>query len=251
MGSIHLLKKDVYPLSKTIETAFERSDLLVVEANINDISKLDITKLMEKAFYSGDDTLEKHVSGETFDFIKKEVERVGLPLEFVYNQRPWFLGLTLESLELVKAGFNPDYGIDKYFLSKADGKMKILELESLDYQVNLLSGLSDDEQELFLLYTLKDLNTLGQEVDKLVDAWKTGAVGTMESTITKSFTEDRRFYRIYEKLINERNRNMALKIESFLKTKGAYFVVVGAAHLIGDRGIVQLLKEKGYTVEQL
>lgn len=251
LGSIHLLKKDVYPLSKTIETAFERSDLLVVEANINDISKLDITKLMEKAFYSGDDTLEKHVSGETFDFIKKEVERVGLPLEFVYNQRPWFLGLTLESLELVKAGFNPDYGIDKYFLSKADGKMKILELESLDYQVNLLSGLSDDEQELFLLYTLKDLNTLGQEVDKLVDAWKTGAVGTMESTITKSFTEDRRFYRIYEKLINERNRNMALKIESFLKTKGAYFVVVGAAHLIGDRGIVQLLKEKGYTVEQL
>jgi uncharacterized protein YbaP (TraB family) len=251
LGSVHLLKKDVYPLSRTIESAFEKSDALAVEADINDISRLDIQKLMSSAFYSGDDTLEKHVSRDTFDAVKDQAERLGLPVEFVYNQKPWFLGLTLESLELMKSGYDPEYGIDKYFLSKAAGKKKILELESLDYQIDLLSGLDDTEQELFLLYTLKDLKILVQEVDKLVDAWKSGAAESMESTITRSFTEDRKFYPIYEKLIYKRNRNMTLKIEGFLRTSGTYFVVVGAAHLLGDRGIIQLLKEKGFNVEQL
>ncbi len=251
LGSVHLLKKNVYPLSRAIESAFEKSDALAVEADINDISRLDIQKLMSSAFYSGDDTLEKHVSRDTFDAVKDQTERLGLPLEFVYSQKPWFLGLTLESLELMKSGYDPEYGIDKYFISKATGKKKILELESLDYQIDLLSGLDDTEQELFLLYTLKDLKILVQEVDKLVEAWKSGAAESMESAITKSFTEDRSFYPIYEKLIYKRSRNMTLKVEGFLRTSGTYFVVVGAAHLLGDRGIIQLLKEKGFTVEQL
>jgi uncharacterized protein YbaP (TraB family) len=251
LGSIHLLKKDIYPLSRTIENAFEKSDFLAVEADINEIGRLNIQKLMESAFYSGNDTLEKHVSQSTFDTVKEQTERLGLPIEFVYNQKPWFLGLTLSSVELMKAGYDPNYGMDKYFLSKAAGTKKILELESLDYQIDLLSGLNDDEQELFLLYTLKDLEILTQEVDNLVDAWQSGAVESMEKTVTKSFTEDRRFSGIYDKLIKKRNRSMALKIEGFLKTNGTCFVVVGAAHLLGERGIVQLLKGRGYSVEQL
>ena len=250
LGSIHLLKKDIYPLSRTIEGAFEKSDFLAVEANVNDISRLDIGKLMESAFYPVSDSLEKHVSGKTFSLIKEETARAGLPMELVYNQKPWFLGLTLESIELMKSGYDPNYGIDKHFLSKAEGRKKISELESLDYQINLLAGLNDEEQELFLLYTLRELRILVQEVDKLVDAWKSGAVEKMESTITKSLAEDRRFYTIYDKLIYKRNRNMAQKIEGYLKTNGTYFVVVGAAHLLGDKGIIQLLKDRGYSVEQ-
>ncbi len=251
LGSIHLLKKDVYPLSRTIENAFEKSDVLAVEANIDDISRLDVQKMLESAFYSGDDTLERHVSGKTLDMVKGESERLGLPAEFVYKQRPWFLGLTLESLALVQSGYDPEYGIDKYFLSKAAGKKRVIELESLDYQIDLLSGLNDAEQELFLLYTLKDLKVLVREVDNVVDAWKSGAVKRMESIIAKGSLDERRFSSINEKLIIRRNRNIVLKIDDYLKTKATYFVVVGAGHLLGEKGIIQLLKERGYTVEQL
>ncbi len=251
LGSIHLLKKDIYPLSRTIENAFEKSAVLAVEADINDIGKLDIGKLMARAFYPANDTLEKHVSGDTFNLVKEEAQRLGLPAEFVYNQKPWFLGLTLSSIELLKAGYGPDYGIDKYFLSRAAGKKKVMELESLDYQIDLLSGLNDKEQETFLLYMLKDLRILGQEVDKLVEAWKSGAMESMDATIRKSFMQDGGFSGVYEKLIYERNRSMALKIEGYLKTNRTYFVVVGAAHLLGDRGIIRLLKDRGYSIEQL
>ncbi|HUH67141.1 MAG TPA: TraB/GumN family protein, partial [Syntrophales bacterium] len=80
---------------------------------------------------------------------------------------------------------------------------------------------------------------------------KSGDTGTMESTFTKSLSENSRFSVIYDKLIYKRNRGMAAKIEGYLRTGSNYFVVIGAGHLLGDKGIIQLLKNRGYSVEQL
>ena len=251
LGSIHFLKKEMYPLPSKIENGFGQSDILVVEANINDVTKLNLQKLMENAFYPENDTLEKHVSTMTYELIKKELGGPGASLQLVNRHRPWFLAMTLQAVELMKLGFDPNQGIDKYFLSKATGKKEILELESIDEQINLLSKLSDADQELFLLYTLMDLKAIGKEVDRLIKAWASGDVKGMESILTKSLAEDRRMSSIYEKLVYERNRKMVLKIEDFLRTEKTYFVVVGAAHLVGDRGIIEILRGKGYVVEQL
>ena len=251
LGSIHFFKKEAYPLHRKIESAFNQSEVLVVEANVNDIAKLDIEKLVESAMYLGPETLERHVSAETYELIKKETGRLGIPLELINRQKPWFLALVLESLELLKLGFDPNYGIDKYFLSRATGKKKIVELESLDYQIDLLSKFSDQEQELFLLYTVKDLRVLRQELDRLTQAWISGDAKGMESIMTRGFAEDRRMSYVYEKLILERNRSMASKIEEFLRNKEIYFAVVGAAHLVGNQGIIEILKGRGYLVEQL
>ncbi len=251
LGSIHLLKQDVYPLSNTIENAFDKSESLAVEANVNDIDMANLQKLLVSAVYAEGDILDKHVSKNTLEIIKKEIDKIGLPPELFYKQKPWLLSLTLESLKLIESGYNPEYGIDKYFLSKAAGKKKIIELESIDYQINLLSGLSDSEQELFLLYTLKDLQTLVQDADSIVRAWKSGDAKLMDSIIRESSFGDDRFYPIYDKFVVQRNKNITSVIEAFLKTKGTYFVVVGAAHLSGEKGIIQLLKEKSYAIEQM
>ena len=251
LGSLHFSKKEIYPLHQNIEKAFDQSEFLVVEANVNDIKKVDIQKLAESALYPANDTLEKHLSVETYEWVKKETSGLGLPIELINKQKPWFLSMTLVALESLKLGFDPNYGIDKYFLSKAEGKKKILELESLDYQIDLLSHFSDKEQELFLIYTLKDLNIMEQELDKLTQAWTTGDTKGMESILTRSVSEDKRLSPIFEKLIYERNRKMVSKIEDLLRTKETYFVIVGAGHLVGNRGIIEILKGKGYFVEQL
>ena len=153
LGSIHIFKKENYPLHPKIENAFGQSDVLAVEANVGGAGNVDAQKLMEKALYPGDETLEKHLSGETYGFVKKELEGLGIPLQLVQKQRPWFLALTLTSLGTLKLGYDPNSGIDMYFLSKAKGKKRILELESFDYQIRLLSEFSENDQELFLLYT--------------------------------------------------------------------------------------------------
>jgi len=108
LGSIHLLKQDVYPLSNTIENAFDKSDSLAVEANVNNIDMANLEKLMGSAFYPEGDTLENHVSKNTLEIIKKETDKSGLPSEVFYKQKPWILALMLESLKLMAAGYNPE-----------------------------------------------------------------------------------------------------------------------------------------------
>jgi uncharacterized protein YbaP (TraB family) len=251
LGSIHYLKKEMYPLDEKIEKAFEQSNILGVEVNVNDISKMDVHKIIESTVYSGGETLEKHLSPEASELVKKQLTEMGTSLEAVNKYRPWFLALSLASIEIVKLGFDPNYGVDRYFLSKAMEKKKIVELESFEYHINLFSNLSEKDQELFLLYTLKDIKVLEQELDKLVKAWTAGDGEGIEWIMTQSIKEDKRLIPIYEKLVVERNREMVSKIEEYLKEKETIFVIVGAGHLVGSQGIIELLKGKGFLPEQL
>lgn len=251
MGSIHVLKKEVYPLSKIIKDAFAKSAALAVEANINAMSQLEVERIMLSALYRDDDNLEKHVSSSTLTLIKREAARLALPLEVVLQQKPWFVGLTMQSRALLQAGYDPEYGIDRYFLTRGTGKKKILELEGLDEQIDLLAGLDETEQELFLLYSLNDLKKMAKAVDQVVEAWRTGAVKRMEAILAKNDLQDQRFIPVYEKLVPNRNKKMVAVIETYLRSSDTCFVIVGAAHLIGAKGIVQLLKDRGYKVIQL
>jgi uncharacterized protein YbaP (TraB family) len=251
LGSIHYLKKEMYPLDEKIEKAFDQSNILVVEANVDNVSKMDLQKLVESAFYSGDETLEKHLSPAAYELVKRQLSEMGASLEAANKYRPWFLALSLASIEIVKLGFDPNSGIDLYFLSKATERKKIVELESLEYQISFFSALSEKDQELFLLYTLKDIKVLEQELDKLIKAWTAGDVNGIESIVTRSIKEDKKLIPIYEKLVVERNRKMVSKIEEYLKEKETFFVVVGAGHLVGNQGIIELLKGKGFLLEQL
>jgi uncharacterized protein YbaP (TraB family) len=251
LGSIHFLKQENYPLNPGIEKAFAQSNSLVVEADISDPGKFNSDKMLLSAVYPENDSLENHISRETYEFVKKEAGKLGMPPELIARQKPWFLALTLEALQLMKLGFDPAYGIDAYFLSKAQGSKKILELEGVNEQLNLLSSFSDKDQELFLVYTLRDLNILGNETTGLIKAWSTGNANGIESIITRTVREDRRLDPIFKRLLDDRNKGMVSTIEGYLKTRETYFVVVGAGHLVGDNGIVRMLKEKGYSVEQL
>ena len=251
LGSIHFLKAEAYPLNPAIENAYDLSDILVVEANVNDLGKLNLTTFMDKAFYQGEDLLQNHVSRETYRLIKKESAGLGLPMEMMEKQKPWFLALSLQAMALIKSGYDPTYGVDAYFLSKAEGRKRILELESLDEQINLLAGFSDREQELFLTYTLENLSAAGTQADAMAQAWSSGDGPAMESILNKSAAEDATLTPVYEKLINHRNAKMASRIEGYLSSRETYFVIVGAAHLVGREGMVERLRGKGYHVGQL
>jgi uncharacterized protein YbaP (TraB family) len=251
LGSVHCMKKEMYPLHTQIEDAFQLADILVVEADINDMSRIDLQKMLGSSFYFEGDSLEKHISPETFERVKKEFDEFGMPSLLITRQKPWFLALTLTSLKLAQLGFDPAYGIDVHFLNAASGKKKIGELESIDYQIDLLSGFSDSEQEAFLLYALNDMNSLEKNTDALMTAWKTGDTRGMELIIGGNIHKDRTAADIYDKLLYTRNKNMVSKITEYLQTRETYFVIVGAGHLVGERGIVELLRKRGYLVEQL
>jgi len=251
LGSIHYLKESMYPLPSQIENAFSGSDTLVVEVDIsgNDAAKMQELMLLNSLYTDGT-TLKDHISDSTYELAKKTFEDIGLPLESAQMFKPWALALTLTSMEVMKLGYNPEHGIDKYFLNKARADKKILALETAEFQVNLLSSLPDDDQDAFLAYTIRDLDLISGSVEGLVKAWSTGDTGGLESILLQNVKDAPQFEHIYDTLIYDRNRTMSEKIDGYLKDKGTYFVVIGAGHLVGNKGVINLLKEKGYKVSQ-
>jgi uncharacterized protein YbaP (TraB family) len=250
-GSIHVAKPEFYPLAPTIEKCFGKAHVLAFEADPKKGNDPDLQRRMvQSALYTGDDTLKRHLSQETYDIAAGEMQRIGLPVDAFSKAKPWFLALTIGILELQRLGYNQEYGIDRYFAGKAGGK-KIVQLESFDYQINLLNGFTDREQELFLLYTIRDMKNMEKYMDRMVLSWRTGDAKTMESILAETMNEFPELQPIYEKLYYRRNREMTRRIEQYLQSGDTYFIVVGAAHLIGERGILELLRKRGYAVEQL
>ena len=249
LGSIHLLKRDMYPLDARIEEAFAGSSVLAVETDVGPRAKEKLGKfILENALYPPGDSLEKHVSGETYGLVRRKFQALGMAQ--VDRMRPWALALTAATVEYMKMGLDPEYGIDRYFLEKADGRKKVVELERYDHVVRLLQGLPDDIQDLFLFYTLTDLESVGREADNIIAFWKTGDVRGMEEVVYRSRDEYPKLQPVYDLLVSRRNREMTEKIEGMLRRGETCFIVVGAAHLVGKDGIVERLRAKGYEVEQ-
>jgi uncharacterized protein YbaP (TraB family) len=101
-------------------------------------------------------------------------------------------------------------------------------------------------QEAALLQTLKELDMMEKEFDAIVQAWKIGDTKRLEDSLLESFKE---YPEVYQKIVSERNKNWIPKIEESLKRRGKTMLVVGAAHLVGTDGVVELLRNKGYVVE--
>ena len=251
LGSVHFMKKDAYPLARVIEDAFDASEVLAVEADIGKVTPGTFQMLRRAGFYGPDDSLVNHVSVQTYAYATEEGSRLGLPAGALNRQKPWFLGITMASLELMRLGYDPNYGIDRHFLNRSAGGKRIVELESLEYQIGLLAGLPDGEQEIFLLYTVKDLKSTGEQIDALMAAWGAGDAARVASILTKAIENDDTFKTVYKKIMTDRNGNMTRKISAYLKSGGKVFVVVGAGHLVGDEGIIELLRKEGYKVDQL
>ena len=152
-------------------------------------------------------------------------------------------------MQLEQLGYDSKLGIDKHFFDKANAdKKEILSLESIEYQVNLLEGMSSGNQEAALLETIQELDLFKKEFEDIIKAWSSGESMKLNGLLLDSFKE---YPELLNQLIVQRNKNWVPKIEEFLNQKGNVLVVVGAAHLIGNKGVIEMLRQKGYVVEQL
>jgi hypothetical protein len=244
------MKEDIYPLDRKIEDAFQKSDSLVLEIDLNLDLVSALATMMQAGMYQNDDSLRKHLSSETYGLAADALRKTGLDIQIVEKWKPWFVAMTLETLELTKLGFNPEFGIDKHFFNKA-GSKKIVAFETAAYQIGLFNQFSDDEQEAFLVATIKGMDLLEKDMSLLVNAWKFGDDAKMDLMLSESMDKYPKLNKIHEKLVYQRNRNMAAQIGYYLEARGTYFVVVGAAHLVGKRGIIELLRARGFSVQQI
>lgn len=247
LGSIHLAKESLYPLDNKIESAFAESNNLVVELDVN---KVDPAELMKKVMYHDGNTLENNVSKEVYTQLKSKFDKLGIPAIAFEKAHPWFAIVMLVNLELKASGYDEKMGIDQHFLNKADEK-RILELETMEEQLSVFNEFDKYPAE-FIEYSLTDLKNTTEQFDELFQAWKTGDTEHFEKIIDIPTEGNPNLEKILKKLIEERNYKMTDKIINYLQSGNKYFVVVGAGHIIGKTGIINLLKENNkYKIEQL
>jgi uncharacterized protein YbaP (TraB family) len=250
MGSIHYLKPQNYPLDQALEAAFKNSKKLVLEINLESMEKEQGQKLMFlRGVYTDGRTLKEAVSEETYALAEKELNALGLDMKTLGQFKPWLVAMTISALKLQKLGFDPNYGIDRYFYGKAKKENReVLGLETLEYQINLFDGMSERTQEAMLVQTLQDIHSIEGAIDTIVRAWGAGDMKTLDDVLMRGVKEHPE---VYQRLLLDRNRAWLAQIESYLSQNENYLVVVGAAHLAGKDSVIEMLIAKGYSVEQL
>jgi uncharacterized protein YbaP (TraB family) len=107
--------------------------------------------------------------------------------------------------------------------------------------------MSDAMQEQLLRSELSEMETEQSSLRTLLTAWQTGDAAALEKTLLSSFSENPA---AYESLITERNRNWMPQLDACLKRSAPCFVIVGAAHVVGPQGLLAMLRQRGYRIEQ-
>ena len=250
LGSIHLLKRGSAALKPVVEEVFSKSKRLVLEIDLVKEGPAKFQQLLvEKGVNPDGKLLSEQLSPDTYELAARRASDLGIDLKLLASFKPWVVALTMVVMQLQKLGFDPNSGIDHQLAERAKQANKpVSGLETAEFQIDIFSRLTPPEQEMFLRQSLLEMDQLDKSVDEMVEVWSHGDVAGGE----KLFLESMRGYpELKAKVIDERNRNWIPQIEQFLKQDEDVLVVVGAAHLVGHEGVIELLKARGYKLEQM
>ena len=248
LGSIHYMKADAYPLSPAIEGAFEGAGIVVFETDIDQMGKAAVSMLAAGTL-EGDETLKDVVSKEILQEVSQRLDDLGMGIGAFKKMKPWMVAMGLTSYELMRAGYLGSEGIDAYFSSRATASGKPQKgLESIEYQVSLFAEMSAEESAEFLQYTLTDLDTMIPLVDEIMVAWNRGDSAWIEDLLVDGFSDHET---LFDRLVTQRNVRWLPQIDELFQGDIDALVVVGSLHLVGEQGLIEMLKAKGYEVEQL
>ena len=249
-GTIHALSKSDYALPKEYEEAYLNSELIVFEADTNKLSQKSFSYLINtKTRYKKNDSLDNYLDNDTKEKLIKYLSANNILYKNIKNLKPGILSIYLTSLELKKLKLTA-LGVDAYYSLKAkEDNKKIKYLESIYKQLDFLSSMSKGYESEFVNYTLKDLKNIKKQFFLMKKAWRSGNMVELKRISLDPWVND--FPILYENLLIKRNKAWMKKILKMSKTKEVEFILFGALHLVGEEGILNKLKNKGFTISQL
>jgi len=249
-GSVHLLKAGDSTLPTTFDRAYAGSQRLVMEL---DLGKIDPTEtaswMMEHGKLPEGSNLRKAIGDERYRRVSSEATRLGLPMEMIDQLAPWVLGLELMEMQYAQLGFDSEAGVEQQLEHRAQTDSKPTSgLETVSEQLGIFEALSPEEQAKFLDLVVTEMHDVDSDTRAVIAAWRVGDAVKLASLLGDEYKS---FPALYRTLVSDRNRRWVPQIESLLKDKNNYFVVVGALHLVGDGGLLELLRKDGFKPEAL
>ena len=250
VGSVHVLKEALHPLPQPIETAFAQADHVVVEADVVNADPSSVMQAFAKfALLPRGTTVEESLDAAQLDLLEGVLRQLGTDLAQVARIKPLFIASQISVARLMEFGYLPNYGLEAHFLLRR-GDRAVHELESVDQQFALLGGVSMPDQVELLVNTLDDVAEIEPMIAQLVRSWFLGDDDEM-LRLFEQYTVGTADRALMETLIYERNVTMAAGVKDLLGKPGHWFVLVGAGHLPGPRGIVALLEAQGVKAHRV
>lgn len=251
LGSMHFGRPDFYPLPAAVDRAFEQSSVLAVEVDVVNIDpKAALQALLKYGQMPAGRTLQSVLSEDVYRRLSEVCERKGLPLAAFEQLQPWFVALQLVESELRSSRLQQHLGVDLHFLKKVKAQ-RVDQLESFESQLKLFADSTMIQQETFLQQTLNDLAKSGAYLNTMAAAWQQGDVKALEQNLIEPFRDQEDSKELYRKMFTERNLAMTEHVQKYLGSQQTTFFVVGAGHMLGEDGIINLLKQRGYSVTRM
>lgn len=249
-GSVHLLREKDLPVPKIFDEVYEESDEMVFEI---DMAKMfdpeTVMEVQKLGTLPEGETLSDKLDKETVSKVHGYLNSRGLPQGLFDRFTPGMVYLTLSSLEATRNGARPDLGLEAQYYQKSldDGKPS-RGLETTKYQMSRFEQFTTEEIETLLQKALEDIDETPELLDTMIAAWKSGDMDALGQLVVE---ETAPTPRVRDLILTERNKNWVPEVEKALAGSTNVMFLVGAAHLIGEDSVVDLLEEKGYSVKQV
>lgn len=249
-GTVHVLSASDYPLPAQYKQAYDASDSLVFETDMQAVKSVEFQQqTMAMMTFQDGRTFRDVLSPEVSAAVEKHLTSRGVPVEHLLPFKPSLLSITLSMLEFQMIGLTSE-GVDAYYstLALGDGK-PVAWLEAPEQQLQFLAGLGKGQENQLIQYTLDEIDTIKPSIEELKDQWRSGDMQAMDKSQLRDMQKD--FPEIYDDIIVVRNSNWLPQIEAMFATEEVEFVLVGALHLAGKDSVLTSLEKAGYRIEKL
>lgn len=254
-GTIHIIKKDDYFFTPTMEKALMSTDGVAFEIDMEDMSDFSkIMGMMSSMYMKDNKTLRDLLDDDEYDMVNTHFQKMGLPLAFLERIKPMFLSMMAGGGEDMM-GFSLDgesnssmvsYEMQLMEMAKKEEK-DITGLETMEFQMSLFDSIPYDAQAKMLLSSIEaeDKSEAGEnQLDMMIKLYKAQDIQGMQN-IMKDEPDALGGYE--DLLLQKRNYNW-IPIMSEMMTEKPMFFAVGAGHLGGEEGVISLLRQQGYEV---
>ena len=248
-GTVHVLAQADYPLPDEFDRAYQRSERLVLETDMQRLESPDLQQTMLKELtYSDGSNLKSVLSEKTFQALDQYCSSRGIPTANLLPFKPGLVAATLTVFELQYLGL-AGVGVDAHFNARAAKDQKSMgQLESVEAQLEFLATMGQGQEDEMIAYTLGDIKNLSSLMGEIKQLWRSGNMSELETLAVIPFKNE--FPDVYKKMLVDRNNAWIPQIQRMLNTGEIEFVLVGALHLAGEDGLLAQLSASGYEVQK-
>ena len=248
-GTIHVLAEADYPLPSPYAKAYRLSQRIILETDLQKLQSPEFQQRMLVGLtYKNGKTLKDVLSTQTYKKLDNYCTSRNIELSSIHAFKPGLLTSALLMMEMQRLGL-AGVGVDSFFDSRARQDARPLgELETVEQQLEFMASIGAGVEDALIEYSLDDLENLSVVMRSMKKAWRTGDMQALRRIGLEPYID--KFPQTMNNLLARRNNAWMPKIEAMLKSKEIEFVLVGALHLVGEQGLLALLKSRGYTLEQ-